>query len=135
MNPPTHKNKFSSVHTCIGLLTWCVANTLIYVYQFLCSHNCETRTFSSQNMPETVNLSPRRLSVDRRWNYWFMSQSTQVLDICPSTDAESIWLESQLPVLRPTQKLLTHILSICPLTITTTNDSLPRHLSSDHYRN
>ena len=34
--------------------------------QFPCSHNCETRLLFSQNMPETIDSSPRRLSVDRR---------------------------------------------------------------------
>ena len=82
-----------------------------------------------------VDSSPRRLSVDRCWNYWLESQSTLVPDVCPSTYAKTIWLESQSSVFRPTQKLLTHIPAVCPLAVATTNDSCPRHLSSDSYRN
>ena len=61
-----------------------------------------------------VDSSPRRLSFDRRWNFW---------------------LDSQSSVLRPTQKLLTHIPAICPPTVATTNNSRPRRLSYDRYRN
>ena len=109
--------------------------SLLYECQCPCSHNCEKRMFFAQNMPKTIDLSPRRLSVDRHWNYWLESQSTWVPDVCPSTDTETICLESQSSVLWTTQKLLTHIPAVCPLTTTTTNDSLPRRLSSDRYIN
>ena len=33
--------------------------------QFPCSHCCETPIFLSQNMPETIDSSPRRLSVNQ----------------------------------------------------------------------
>ena len=34
--------------------------------QLLCSQNCETKKFFAQNMPETIDLSPRHMSIDRR---------------------------------------------------------------------
>ena len=128
----------------------------VRVCQFPCSQKCETRIFFTHNMTKTIDSSPKRLTVDRRWIYWLKSQSTWVLDVCPLTNAENIWLESQstqVPdvclsnntetiwlesqssVLRPTQKLLTHIPAICPSTVATTNDSRPRRLSSYRYRN
>ena len=106
----------------------------VVICQFPCSHNCETRIFFSQNIPENIDSSPRRLSVDRRWNYWLDSQSNRVPDVCPLTVPETIWLESQLYILRPTQKLLTHIPAVCTSTVATTNESRPRRLSSDRYR-
>ena len=82
-----------------------------------------------------VDSSPRRLSVDQRWNYWLESQPTRFPDVCLLTNTETIWIESQSYVIWPTQKLLTHIPVVCPSTVTTTNESRPRHLSFDRYRN
>ena len=132
-------------------VTWKI---FTWIYQFLCSQNCEIRIFFAQNMPETIDLSPICLSVDRRWNYWLEfqptrvpdicpstdaetiwleSQPTRILDVCPSTDGETIWLESQLYVLRltqncwltsqpsvlkPSKPLMTHVLDVCPPTVT-----------------
>ena len=41
-----------------------------------------------------VNLSPRRLSVDQWQTIWLESYLTRVTGVCPSTDAETIRLDS-----------------------------------------
>ena len=81
---------------------------------------------------EIIVSSPRRVSFDRRWNYWLESQSTRVPDVCPSTDAETIelipsllsfercrnhWLTSQPSVLQLSQPLMIHVLDVCPPTV------------------
>ena len=93
---------------------------------------------------------PRLLPVDRRWNYWLESQTSvlrptpKLLTLVPVDSSPkrlsfdrcwNYWLESQSSALRTAQKLLTHIQAVCPSTVTTTNDSRPRRLSSDCYRN
>ena len=67
--------------------------------------------------------------------FWLESYLTRVPGVCPLTITETIWLQSQLSVLWPTQKLLTHIPTVCPLNVAISNDSHPRRLSSDCYRN
>ena len=62
--------------------------------------------------------------------------SNNALDTSMSFDPpKTIWLESQLSVIWPTQKLLTQIQAVYPSNVASTNDSRPRRLSSDRYRN
>ena len=58
--------------------------------QLPCSQNCDTRNFFAQNMPETTDLLKSHPTAVN----WLESQSTQVLDVCPSTNGKTIWLES-----------------------------------------
>ena len=50
-----HNSQFPCLHN--GSISWC---------PFPCYHNCETRILFLQNMPETIESSPRRLSFDQR---------------------------------------------------------------------
>ena len=102
--------------------------------QFPCSHNCETRIFFSQNMPQ--NPVTYQTSICRPTQKLL----TQVPDVCTSTNAETIdsspscisfnwrrnyWLTSQQCVLRPSQLLMTHFPYVCTPTVT---ENKCRHL-------
>ena len=74
-------------------------------WQFLCSHNCETRILFSHNVPKSHSC-PRPLSFDRCRKYWLTSQAS---------------------VLRLSQLLMTHVPDVCPPTVT---ENKYRHLSA-----
>ena len=67
-----------------------------YLCQFPRSHNCETQTFFSHNVPKSQSHN-RRSSFDRRRKYWLTYQTS---------------------VLRPSQLHMTHVTDVYPLTIT-----------------
>ena len=120
-NLPAHNQTISAICHCTHSARVC---------QFPCSHNCETRFFFSQNIPRTPvasQTSARRPT---------LKLLTQVPDVCPSTDTETIDLSpsqlvSQTSVLRPMLKLLTQVPVICPSTDAETIDSHPSRLSSN----
>ena len=117
------------LHTTEHLAQCSIAHILRRVCKFPCSHNCETRTFFSQNTTKT--------SVKSQTSFCHPTQKllTRVPEVCPSTDVETIdsstsslsfdrrrndWLTSQPSVHRPLLLLMTHVPDVCPPTITET---------------
>ena len=123
-------NLYKEMRKCVSTLSIHVF-TKLWDTELLCKEYA--KNYWLTRVP--VDSSHTRRSVNGRWNYLSPVLIDLSPGVYPSTVAETIWIESQSSVLRPTQKLLTHTPAVCPLTGATSNNSRSRRLSSNCYRN